>query len=150
MMTTIVVVDDSEIELDLFTNMLKSSGYTVYGVSDPEVALPMIIEKNPDFVLMDYSMPNKNGLELCKDLKVNPDTRNIPVMFLSSSNDPDNIIATMHLGCVDYIRKPVTCEHLVDVITRHEILQKFKDAWEPAKREAERILKKYDRREPDV
>lgn len=149
-MTTIVVVDDSEIELDLFTSMLKEAGYDCHGVSDPELALTAIIDRKPDFILLDYSMPHKNGIELCKELKVNPLTRNIPVMFLSAETDPDNIIATMHLGCVDYIRKPVNCEYLVDVLTRHEVMQKFKDAWAPAKVEAERILRKYDRRHRDV
>lgn len=145
-MSTIIIVDDSQIELDIFTNALVQAGHECIGICDPSTALNVIKDKKPDFVILDYSMPHKNGLELCKDLKMNPATRNIPVMFLSSESDPDNIIATIHLGCIDYIRKPVQTNELVSMIMRHEIGLKIREALAPMKEQAEMIIKKYDRR----
>lgn len=144
-MTTVVVVDDSEIELNVFTTMLTEAGYECVGIQDPEKALDVIKVKQPDFILLDYSMPHKDGLSLCKDIKLNPLTRDIPVMFLSSHANSDDIIATMHLGCVDYIRKPVHAKTLVETLVRHEIADKFKNIWSPAKLELERVIKKYRR-----
>jgi PleD family two-component response regulator len=148
-MSTVIIVDDSEIELGIFTEALIAAGHDCVGLADPTNALTTIVEKKPDFVILDYSMPHKNGLELCKDLKMNPATRDIPIMFLSSEADPDNIIATMHLGCIDYIRKPVESKKLVDLIMRHDVALKLKEAMcalSPMKEEAQRILDKYDRR----
>lgn len=145
-MSTIVIVDDSDIELGIFTEALINAGHDCIGLTDPTSALNVIQEKKPDFVLLDYSMPHLNGLELCKSLKMNPLTKNIPVMFLSSDNDPEKIIATLHLGCIDYIRKPVQTADLVELMMRHEIGIKIKEALAPMREEAQRIVNKYDRR----
>lgn len=145
-MSTIVIVDDNEIDLSIFTSQLEEAGYDCIGISQPETALEVIQERQPSFVLLDYSMPHKNGVELCRDLKLNPLTRDIPVMFLTASEDPDHIIATLHMGVIDYIRKPINRQELLDIVYRHDIMQKIKDAWKPLKQEAERIRDKYDRR----
>lgn len=142
-MTTVVVVDDSEIELEIFVHMLTKAGYECVGIQDPETALDVIIQKQPDFILLDYAMPHKDGLSLCKDIKTHPLARDIPVMFLSSNGDTDSVIATMHLGCIDYIRKPVHAEQLVETLVRHEIADKLRKVWGPAKHELERVLDKY-------
>ena len=115
-MSTVVIVDDSQIELDMFTKALIEAGHDCVGVAEPSIALSVIKDTNPDFVILDYSMPHKNGLELCKDLKLNPLTRDIPVMFLTSDSDPDNIIATIHMGCIDYIRKPISTDEFVSLV----------------------------------
>jgi len=148
-MSTVIIVDDSEIELSVFTNALVAAGYKCIGITNPNEALETIAGKQPDFVLLDYSMPEKDGISLCKDLKLNPLTRDIPIMFLTSDSDPDHIIATMHLGCIDYIRKPIAAQELVKLLARHEISIKIKDALAPLKQEASRIMKKYDRRYKD-
>jgi len=146
-MSTVVIVDDSQIELDIFTQALINAGHECIGITDPNQALQAIQDRNPDFVILDYSMPHKNGVELCRDLKLNPLTRDIPVLFLSSDADPDHIIATIHLGCIDYIRKPVATQDLVELLMRHEVSLKIKDALAPLKHEAKRIMKKYERRD---
>lgn len=145
-MSTVIIVDDSEIELSVFTNALVAAGYKCIGITNPNEALSTIADRQPDFVLLDYSMPEKDGISLCKDLKLNPLTRDIPIMFLTADNDPDHIIATIHLGCIDYIRKPIAAQELVELLARHEIWIKIKDALAPLKQEASRIMKKYERR----
>lgn len=148
-MSTVIIVDDSEIELGVFTSALVTAGYECIGITNPNKALKVIQDRQPDFILLDYSMPEKDGLSLCRDLKLNPLTRDIPIMFLTADSDPDHIIATMHLGCIDYIRKPIAAKELVESLARHEISLKIKDALAPLKHEANRIMKKYERRYKD-
>lgn len=145
-MSTVVIVDDSQIELEMFTKALIEAGHDCVGVAEPSIALSVIKDTNPDFIILDYSMPHKNGIELCKDLKLNPLTRDIPVMFLTSDSDPDHIIATIHLGCIDYIRKPITTDEFVSLVMKHDIAKGFRDVLEPLKKDAERIMQRYDRR----
>lgn len=149
-MSTVIIVDDSEIELSVFTNALVSAGYDCIGITNPNEALEVIQNRQPDFVLLDYSMPEKDGISLCKDLKLNPLTRDIPIMFLTADSNPDHIITTMHLGCIDYVRKPIAAKELVELLARHEISLKIKDALAPLKHEANRIMKKYDRRDHEL
>lgn len=148
-MSTVIIVDDSEIELSIFTNALLKAGYECIGITDPNTALEVIENQQPDFVLLDYSMPEKDGLSLCKDIKMNPLTKNIPVMFLTSDSDPKNIIATMHLGCIDYIQKPIAAQEVVNLLVRHDVGLKIKEALAPLKKHAEELVKKYERRSGD-
>lgn len=145
-MSTIIIVDDNDIDLQMFTNQLESAGYNCIGISNPELALEVIQKEQPSFVLLDYEMPHKSGTTLCKDLKLNPLTRDIPIMFLTASDDPENVIATLHLGVIDYIRKPIDKSELIDIIYRHDFIKSIKDAFLPMKRDAERIRDKYERR----
>lgn len=143
-MSTVIIVDDSQLELEIFTHALKEAGHDCIGIANPEEAFQVIQERSPDFVILDYSMPHKNGIELCKDLKLNPLTKNIPIMFLTSDSDPDHIIATIHLGCIDYIRKPVSTNELVALVMKHDIAKGFHDVLAPLKAEAQRILDQYN------
>ena len=145
-MSTIIIVDDNDIDLQMFTNQLESAGYNCISISNPELALEVIQKEQPSFVLLDYEMPHKSGTTLCRDLKLNPLTRDIPVMFLTASDDPENVIATLHLGVIDYIRKPIDKSELIDIIYRHDFIKSIKDAFLPMKRDAERIRDKYERR----
>lgn len=142
-MSTVVIVDDSEIEL--FTSALIEAGHECIGIVDPSKAIEVITQRSPDLVILDYSMPHKNGIELCKDLKLNPVTKDIPVMFLTSDSDPENIIATIHLGCIDYIRKPVATQELVSLIMKYDIAKQFREVLAPLKVEAQRIVDRYER-----
>lgn len=145
-MTSVVIVDDSQTELAIFSEAIKNAGYDCIGVSDPRNALEVIRVKNPDFVLCDVTMPHISGIELCKQIKLNPMTRDIPVLFISSDESSDHIIAAMHLGSLDYIRKPIEIAELVKTIHRVDLAQSVKNALEPVKKEAQRLLDKYDRR----
>lgn len=143
MNTTVMIVDDDSISLSIIEEALKQGGYNSITTSKPESALELAIQRHPDFIIIDVMMPNKSGLELCKDFKLNPITKDIPIMLLSSSTDAEHIIASLHLGCVDYVRKPVAMTDLIDIIYKHDVIKKISEVWQPAKRELERLIRKY-------
>jgi CheY-like chemotaxis protein len=142
-MTTITVVDDSKIDLELVHNVLASNGYECITLNDSTQAADAIQRIQPDFILMDIEMPHVSGIELCKQLRLNPVTRNIPIMLLSSSSDPKHIIASIHLACIDYLVKPIKADDLILTLKKHEVIAKVTEAWEPARRELERLAEKY-------
>lgn len=142
-MTTVAVVDDSEIELDILQANLLEHDIACIGISQSEAALDIIRNTLPDLVVLDVHMPKLDGLALCKQLRLNPETREIPIIMLSGDNSAETIIASLHLGVIDYIPKPCAMKHIVDVVRQHDIINKFKQAWQPAKTELERIIYKY-------
>lgn len=142
-MSTILLIDDDVIGLEMLAHALKSEGYNAVTISDPETAAQTAIELKPDFIIIDVVMPKKSGLELCRELKLNPATREIPVMFLSASEDVNHAIASLHLGCVDYLRKPIRAPDLAEVIRKHDMIRQISQVWEPARKELKTLIRKY-------
>ncbi|MBS97086.1 MAG: hypothetical protein CMI01_00195 [Oceanospirillaceae bacterium] len=142
-MTTVLLIDDDVVSLELITEAMKAEGYDAVALTYPEQAIEVAVELKPDFIIIDITMPNKSGLELCRDFKLNPATREIPIMLLSASDDVDHAIASLHLGCVDYLRKPIRSGQLADVIRKHDMIREIAEVWQPARRELQSIVEKY-------
>jgi len=102
---TILVVDDMEIEIDVLLSIL-SIDYTVRVATDGKSALASIDKDIPDMILLDVLMPGMNGFEICRQLKANHKTSNIPVIFITSLNEAFDETRGLELGAVDYIYKP--------------------------------------------
>jgi diguanylate cyclase (GGDEF)-like protein/PAS domain S-box-containing protein len=102
----ILVVDDQPENLHLLSDALTSDKYDVKGVINGEMALIVANSVIPDLILLDVVMPGLNGYEVCEKLKENPLTQNIPIIFLSASNDPVERVKALSAGGVDYIDKP--------------------------------------------
>jgi DNA-binding response OmpR family regulator len=88
------------------TALLETNGYAVTSEADSDVALKRIQAAPPDLLLLDIRMPKKDGFDVCRALKANPATKNIPVIFLSVQAGEADIVAGLELGAEDYIRKP--------------------------------------------
>lgn len=101
----ILVVDDVESSRDILSDMLECMGYLTLKCSDGEEALRVVEGFNPDIIITDMYMPNMDGIELCEQLKSNPLTRDIPVIF-ESADGMDIIQEGFRKGGVDYISKP--------------------------------------------
>ncbi|MFC4699377.1 PleD family two-component system response regulator [Glaciecola siphonariae] len=142
-MNKVMVVDDSTTELLMLSTALDNNGYTVIPVADSMNAVQIAIETQPSFIVLDIFMPNKSGLELCEELKTNPQTESIPILFLTSSNDINDIRRSIHMGCVDYIPKEVAIDDVVSVIRAYDCAEQLKQAWEPARCELKRLSQKY-------
>jgi putative two-component system response regulator len=105
---TILVVDDAPDNLSLMQALLKDF-YKVKGANNGEKALEIASAENPpDLILLDILMPGIDGYEVCRQLKANPATRDIPVIFLSAKTDVADEQMGFELGAVDYITKPVS------------------------------------------
>ncbi|OIP67601.1 MAG: hypothetical protein AUK43_19025 [Oscillatoriales cyanobacterium CG2_30_40_61] len=111
----ILIVDDVAENLELLDHVLTDAGYEVDRALDGEAALEEINRHAPELILLDIMMPGLNGYELCQQLKACPQTRDIPVIFISALAEINNKVKGFQVGGVDYITKPFEIE---DVLVR--------------------------------
>jgi chemotaxis family two-component system response regulator PixH len=112
-MTTILVVEDTPSEQTLITEMLRDSGYRVVLANNGQEALSQLEQVNPDVVITDLVMPGMSGLELCRNLKRNPNTKNLPVLACTSKNQELDKLWGMKQGIDVYITKPYTKDDIL-------------------------------------
>ncbi|NOQ37210.1 MAG: response regulator [Methylococcaceae bacterium] len=103
---TILVIDDDDLNLLLMNEYLGDVCKQVFLEVDPKKGLLLAREKQPDIILLDVSMPEINGYEVCCNLKANEQTKSIPVIFLSALISPKDKVRGFDAGGVDYISKP--------------------------------------------
>lgn len=115
-MKTILVVDDSQAELDMMIAYLTQAGYKIVSANNGEDAIAKVLEDKPDAVVTDWMMPNMGGLDICRKLRKNPETANIPVVACTAKNrDVDRMWANKQ-GINAYVTKPCTQEELVGAV----------------------------------
>jgi len=102
----ILVVDDIPINIKLLSNLLMSNHFEVVIATDGRFALEVVNLKAPDLILLDIMMPDMSGFEVCKQLKANPKTQDIPIIFISGLSETADKVNGFNLGAVDYITKP--------------------------------------------
>jgi two-component system phosphate regulon response regulator PhoB len=102
----IFVVDDEPDILELIRYNLVQHGYDVTGVLSGEEALTRIRSRLPDLVVLDLMLPGTDGLEICKALKHNTRTANIPILMLTARSEEADVVAGLELGADDYLTKP--------------------------------------------
>ncbi len=109
----ILVVDDLPDNLRLLVKVLRENGYVVRPVPDGYLALEAVKKSPPDLILLDILMPNLDGYELCQKLKADPQTRDIPVIFLSALSEGLDKAKAFQIGGADYIIKPFYVEEVL-------------------------------------
>ena len=114
----ILVIDDTPENLQLLVNFLISGGYRVRASTRGNIALQGIKTSPPDLILLDIMMPDMSGYEVCERLKADPETQEIPVIFISAMNAAIDKVKAFQVGGVDYITKPF---HLEEVLARIKI-----------------------------
>ena len=115
----ILVIDDTPANLEVVGETLTEAGYIVATVIDSERAFKRIQTHPPDLILLDVQMPGMNGFEACKELKSDPATANIPVIFMTALADTDSKVKGFALGAVDYITKPFQADELLARVKTH-------------------------------
>ena len=108
----ILVVDDEPDVLELVVIHLKKENYKVAIADTGDKALRMAVEQVPSLLILDLMLPGINGLEICKLLKQNPKTRDIPIIMLTARAGEEDRILGLELGAHDYVTKPVSYTHL--------------------------------------
>ena len=122
----VLIVDDTETNIDMLVHTLGDQ-YDVRVAIDGESALEDIEEEKPDLILLDIMMPGMDGYQVCEILKSNPDTRHIPIIFLTALSDEQNEARGLELGAVDYVTKPFSPD-LVKARVRNQLeLKKYRD-----------------------
>lgn len=112
-MADILVVDDNPDNIRFLAAVLMQEGYSVRKALDGPMALMACQTLLPDIILLDIMMPNMDGYSVCKQLKDNPETQKIPVIFLSAINDVLDKVKAFQVGGVDYITKPFQAEEVL-------------------------------------
>jgi twitching motility two-component system response regulator PilH len=115
-MSTILIVEDSIVQREMMTDLLKASGLEVTHASDGAEALEAIHKAPPDLVVLDIVMPRMNGYELCRRLKSDPKTQNVPVVICSSKGEEFDRYWGMKQGADAYIAKPFQPIELVEIV----------------------------------
>ncbi len=115
---SVLIVDDSPDNLSLMTGLLISH-YTVKTATVSAHVMKIAITEQPDVILLDIMMPDLDGYEVCRRLKADSLTREIPVIFLTSSTDPESEQLGMSVGAVDYITRPLTPAILMSRVKAH-------------------------------
>ena len=115
----ILVVDDTLASLKLASDILRAEGYEVRPAINGKLAIESAISNPPDLALLDILMPGMDGFEVCRRLKSHPDTRNLPVIFISALSDTKEKLQGFEQGGVDYVTKPYQREELLARVRTH-------------------------------
>jgi two-component system, chemotaxis family, response regulator PixH len=115
-MSTVLVVEDGLTDMEIISRYLQQAGFSVISAKSSEEAQEKLISNTPDLIFLDVILPGKSGYEICRELKNNPTTSTIPVIFCSTKNtDVDKMWGTM-LGAAAYISKPIDQKELEGAI----------------------------------
>ena len=115
----IFIIDDNPTNLEVLYGALDGYGYEIFLEMDGESSIKQITKNPPDLVLLDIMMPGIDGFETYRRLQQNPQTRDIPVIFITALSDLDNKVKAFQLGAVDYITKPFQKEEVVARVKMH-------------------------------
>ena len=112
----ILIVEDEESLLKLESILLSSKGYNVTGVMDGRSALDEISANPPDLVILDIMLPELDGFEVCRQIKENPATKNIPVVMLTAKKNSQDYARGMEMGADAYMTKPFKSAKVIETI----------------------------------
>jgi two-component system sensor histidine kinase/response regulator len=126
----IVIVDDTLANLRVLSKMLTERGYLVRCIPSAEMALTAIWSELPDLVLLDIMMPGMDGYELCRRLKGDDRTRDVPVVFMSALDEVTDKVKAFSAGGVDYVTKPFQVEEVLARVDAHVTLNLLKERLE--------------------
>lgn len=126
--STVLVVDDNPQNLQVVGNLLNPLGFHLQFVVGGERVVDVASAEKPDLILLDIHMPKIDGFEVCRRLQGRPETREIPVIFLTAAyKDEESIVKGFEAGAVDYVTKPFFREELVARIRTHLQLKRYKE-----------------------
>jgi diguanylate cyclase (GGDEF)-like protein len=135
----ILIVDDVEDNLEILGDLLTFDGYNVQIARSGEGALKLVQESRPDLILLDILMPGMDGFEVCSRLKADEDTKDIPVIFVSSMTDIDSKVRGFKVGGVDYINKPFQHAEILVRVNTHVTMLRLRKHLEEQNAELERL-----------
>jgi two-component system, OmpR family, response regulator MprA len=109
----VLVIDDEESIIDLIKLGLKYEGFEVVAAGAGEEGIAAAQRTNPIFIILDWMLPDMDGLEVCRRLRSNPTTRDIPILLLTAKDEVGSRVEGLNTGADDYLTKPFSFEELV-------------------------------------
>jgi CheY-like chemotaxis protein len=114
---TVLVVDDSKVALMTEVMILRRDGrFEIIEGKNGEEAVALAVEHKPDLILMDVNMPVMDGFEACRKLRAQAETKDIPIILVTTRGEAENIEAGYENGCSDYVTKPINGSELLSKI----------------------------------
>lgn len=109
----VLVVDDEESVRKSLSYIFETKGFIVKEAENGQEALEKITQDKPDIIILDVAMPQMDGLKACKQLRKNPDTQDIPIIFLSAQRDIARLTRSLPGAPIEYITKPCDITYLL-------------------------------------
>lgn len=110
---TVLLVEDEPAQREVLAYNLEAEGFEVQRATNGEEALMLVQESPPDLILLDWMMPHVSGLEVCRRLKMRPETRSIPIIMLSARSEEVDKVRGLETGADDYVIKPYSVVELM-------------------------------------
>ena len=110
---TVLLVEDEPSQREVLSYNLEAEGFRVLKAENGEEALMMVGEGAPDLILLDWMLPNVSGIEVCRRLKLRPETRGVPIIMLSARSEEVDRVRGLETGADDYIIKPYSVIELI-------------------------------------
>lgn len=114
----VLIVDDSPAQVKLIQGLLETEGYSPVALHDPKRVEEMIAIERPSLILLDVVMPERNGFQICRELKGNNDFNSIPVILVTSKDTASDRYWGQQQGADGYVTKPFTREDLLRAVRR--------------------------------
>ncbi|WP_421875082.1 response regulator [Pacificispira sp.] len=115
----ILIVEDNEVNMRLFSDLLSALGYIVYQAEDAETALELLKSVRPGAIVMDIQLPGMSGEECTRTIKADPDLSEIPVIAVTAFAMAGDEARFLDAGCDDYMSKPINVPLFAETIARH-------------------------------
>ncbi len=115
----VLLVEDEPAQREVLAYNLEAEGFDVQRASNGEEALMLVAESPPDLILLDWMMPHVSGLEVCRRLKMRPETRGIPIIMLSARSEEVDKVRGLETGADDYVIKPYSIMELMARLRAH-------------------------------
>ncbi|MGO4851180.1 phosphate regulon transcriptional regulator PhoB [Phaeovulum sp. W22_SRMD_FR3] len=109
----VLVVEDESAQREVLRYNLESEGFKVVMAENGDEALLLVAEENPDLIVLDWMLPNVSGIEVCRQVKANPETRSIPIIMLSARSEETDRVRGLETGADDYVVKPYSVVELM-------------------------------------
>ncbi len=113
METSVLIVEDEAAIVTMLRYNLEREGFRVYSTGDGEEAVTMVKEYKPDIIVLDWMLPSMTGIEVCKQIRWNQETKNTPIIMLSARGEESDRIRGLDVGADDYMVKPFSPSELV-------------------------------------
>ena len=109
----VLLVEDEGAQREVLTYNLESEGFRVVAAETGDEAMLLVAEEAPDLMVLDWMLPNVSGIEICRRVKADPDTRHIPIIMLSARSDEGDRVRGLETGADDYVVKPYSVVELM-------------------------------------
>ncbi|MEE9273523.1 MAG: phosphate regulon transcriptional regulator PhoB [Robiginitomaculum sp.] len=109
----ILIIEDEQTQAQILQYNLEVENYRVKHAATADEGLLLIREYNPDLILLDWMLPDMSGIEVCRQIKVNPETKTIPVIMLTARGTEDDKVRGLDVGADDYVVKPNSIKELI-------------------------------------